>query len=147
MDSLKIKSLEDRDLGQVLAIEEEAFSNPWSFSTFIKELHNNYAYYLVGLIEDELVGYLGCWLLCNEVHITTLAVKKEYRCQGIATQLLDELFTNVKKANYQKVSLEVRASNNRAQKLYKQAGFIKVGRKQEYYSDDQEDAIVMWKQL
>ncbi|GAB6099933.1 ribosomal protein S18-alanine N-acetyltransferase [Halanaerocella petrolearia] len=147
IEEFEIIPLTERHLDQVLAIEEDSFSNPWSLPTFIRELYNSYAYYIVAVFGEEIIGYLGSWLLCDEIHITSLAVKKNYRRQGIATKLLDRLFSDVKRANYTKATLEVRESNYQAQKLYKNEGFIKVKIQKEYYSDNGEDAIVMWKQL
>lgn len=147
LGQLEIKPLSTEELDQVLAIEAESFSNPWAVATFIKELNNNYAYYLVATVKEHVVGYLGSWLLCNEVHITTLAVREKYRRQGVATKLLEELVTGLEQECYDKVSLEVRASNHQAQKLYCEQGFMKVDIESDYYSDNGEDAVVMWKQL
>ncbi|GAB6138792.1 ribosomal protein S18-alanine N-acetyltransferase [Halanaerobaculum tunisiense] len=147
LDQLEIRPLSTGELDQVLVIEAESFSNPWAVVTFIKELNNNYAHYLVAIFKEQVVGYLGSWLLCNEVHITTLAVREKYRRQGVATKLLEKLFTGLEQECYDKISLEVRASNHQAQKLYCEQGFMNVDTEPNYYSDNGEDAVVMWKQL
>jgi len=150
--SLELNNIETRpmlltDIQQVLVIEEESFGSPWSKNAFISELKNQYAYYLVASIGDKVVGYIGAWLIFDEAHITTLAVAKEYRRQGIATLILEELFKDVRENQINKATLEVRVSNQRARKLYLQEGFVEVGVRKNYYSDNKEDAVIMWKQL
>jgi ribosomal-protein-alanine N-acetyltransferase len=144
---LVIKSMGLRHLPEVTTIEEEAFSNPWSITAFIKEIYNSYATYWVGLQDEELVGYLGFWLLSEAVHLTNLAVKKECRGQGIATDLLTKLYSEAEEYDVSRVSLEVRISNGAARRLYIKEGFVEVEVKENYYKDNGEDAVVMWKQL
>ena len=150
--SLELNNIETRpmlltDIQQVLVIEEESFGSPWSENAFISEMKNQYAYYLVASIDNKVVGYIGAWLIFDEAHITTLAVAKEHRRQGIATLILEELFKNVREHQINKATLEVRVSNQRARKLYLQEGFVEVGVRKNYYSDNKEDAVIMWKQL
>ena len=147
MDSLEIREFKPTDVEEVRKIEIESFSCPWSRSTFVKELNNDYAYYLVGLLESEIVIYIGSWLLEDQIHITTLATKKRYRRQGLATELLDWLLAKAKEMDKIKISLEVRASNTAAQRLYINEGFFKIARKTGYYKDNGEDAVVMLKEV
>ena len=149
---LKLNNIETRpmllaDIQEVLVIEEESFGSPWSETAFISELKNQYAYYLVASISDKVVAYIGAWLIFDEAHITTLAVAKEHRGKGIATLILEKLFKDVRENQINKATLEVRVSNQRARKLYLQEGFVEVGVRKNYYSDNKEDAMIMWKQL
>ena len=147
MDSLQIRELEKKDLTEIAKIEREAFPTPWSRKTFLKEINNEFAYYLGGLVEGKIVSYIGAWLLDERIHITTLATKMEYRKQGLATLMLHHLLEMAKEIGKEKASLEVRVSNQAAQQLYLKEGFFKISRKQSYYKDNGEDAILMWKVL
>ncbi|TDX50957.1 ribosomal protein S18-alanine N-acetyltransferase [Orenia marismortui] len=148
MENLLIRPMKKRDLDQVLKIEEEVFSgSSWSKKAFINELKNKYSYYLVVTIADNIIGYIGGWLIFDEAHITTLAVSKEFRRQGIATGILEEFFEDIRNDNILKATLEVRVSNQGARKLYLKEGFVELGIRKNYYSDNQEDAIIMWKEL
>lgn len=144
---LKIKPMALQHLPQVRQIEQASFSSAWSITAFLKELANESAYYYVGFQGQEIVGYVGSWVLKNELHITNLAVAPDYRRQGAATQFLQFMYAKASEENLNKVSLEVRVSNKSAQRLYIKEGFIKVNRKPNYYKDNGEDAVVMWKQL
>ena len=147
MDKLEIKPLKKEYIKEVLVIEEESFNNPWSKAAFAKELKNKYGYYIVGLIGGKVVSYLGAWLFLNKAHITNLAISSNYRREGLATKLLTQLFKKLSQEGIVIVTLEVRISNQAAKNLYRSLGFVKIGIKKEYYSDNNEDAIVMWKRL
>ena len=147
MDNLEIRELKLTDLPAVLEIERESFPCPWSQLTFLKELNNSLALYLVGLVEDEIVAYIGSWLLETQIHITTLATKFAYRNEGFATQILRELLERARELEIPKASLEVRISNQGAQQLYKKENFIYISKKRSYYKDNGEDALVMWKRI
>lgn len=137
------------DLDQVLAIEGESFSTPWSRRAFEMEVNgqNEYAYYLVARCGEQILGYLGAWLIVNEAHITNIAVKSSARRQGIGEQLMGFFFNQATCRNIDAVTLEVRASNHSAQKLYRKLGFKDMGIRPKYYQDNQEDALIMWKVL
>lgn len=146
--NLTIQSMQLSDLKQVLEIEKQSFNAPWSLKSFKKELTQNpYANYLVGKKAGVVLGYVGAWIVLNESHITTLAVASAYRRQKVARQLLFELFSQLKEEGVEKVTLEVRTSNQVARKLYKGYGFEEMGVRKDYYQDNQEDAVVMWKTL
>ena len=147
MNRLEIRELQESDLEEVAKIEAEAFPSPWSNKTFLKEINNNFAYYLVGRLKGEIVAYIGCWLLDDQIHITTLATRLKYRKNGFATEMLHELLAQAKEMDKEKASLEVRVSNKTAQQMYVKEGFFKIAKKRSYYKDNGEDAIVMWKQL
>ncbi len=147
MIDLEIKPMALQHLPQVRQIEQASFSSSWSLAAFLKELANESAYYYVGCNAQEIVGYVGAWVLKQELHITNLAVAPDYRRRGVATQFLQLMYAKASKENLNKVTLEVRVSNKSAQRLYIKEGFIKVKRKLNYYQDNGEDAVVMWKQV
>ncbi|HMA59040.1 MAG TPA: ribosomal protein S18-alanine N-acetyltransferase [Halanaerobiales bacterium] len=138
------------DLGEVIKIEREAFSNPWNMKFFKEELiHNSFALYLTAKNDNELVGYVGCWFKdhANEVHIVNLAVKKTKRRQGIGSYLIKEIVDMSKNLNADTLTLEVRITNKAAIDLYIQLGFTKAGLTPNYYLDNDEDALLMKKEL
>ncbi len=129
-------------------IEEDCFSIPWSEKSFYDELtKNKMAIYIVVKENNEIIGYGGMWHVINEGHITNIAVKNEYRRKGIGSKIIDELINIAKEKEMIGITLEVRTSNNIAQNLYKKKGFIIEGIRKEYYDDNKEDAILMWKHL
>jgi len=134
------------DLEQVLAIENIAFSSPWSRNSFLYELtENKRAVYLTAKEADRVVGYTGMWVIFDEGHITNLAVHPDFRRQGIGGRLLDELAIAAKERGVSRLTLEVRLSNTGAQLLYTQKGFVSSGVRRRYYRDNNEDAVIMWK--
>ncbi|SDC23711.1 MULTISPECIES: ribosomal protein S18-alanine N-acetyltransferase [unclassified Candidatus Frackibacter] len=145
---LNVEYMKTSDLDQVLVIEKEAFNSPWSRNAFKKEItKNRYANYFVAKNEQEVIGYIGAWIILNESHITTLAVNPDYRRQGVAKKLLITLFGRLVEEGVNKVTLEVRVSNQSARRLYTDYGFDEAGIRKNYYQDNKEDAVIMWKTL
>ena len=136
------------DLDQVCEIEIEAFSHPWSKDDFEIELQSNpYALYFV-LIEEELIkAYIGIWLIYEKAQITTIAVRKDFRTQGLSKVLMKFLDAVCIENNVEEISLEVRVSNEKAINLYHRFGFIKKGIRKDYYQDNHEDAYLMVKEV
>lgn len=135
-------------LDGVLAIERSSFPTPWSRASFLNELYtNNYAFYYVCLWENKVVGYAGMWIILDEAHITNIAVHPDFRRCGIGELLLDTLIKEAVKLGAERMTLEVRISNIPAQRLYEKKGFVRSGIRKGYYTDNREDAIIMWKTL
>lgn len=133
------------DLPRVLEIERESFRTPWPADAYAHELRENrLAFYIVARVEEALVGYAGMWVILDEAHITTIAVDPRYRGQHIGERLLVGMIDAALERGARWVTLEVRRSNTTAQALYKKYGFREVGTRKGYYSDNREDAIVMW---
>ncbi len=132
------------DLQRVMEIERESFSSPWSESAYITEISNQSAYYIVGKIEGLLIGYAGMWTIMDEAHITTIAVDKNYRGRKYGERLLVALLDEAVRRKMRRVTLEVRVSNRAAQRLYLKYGFSGVAIRKGYYSDNREDALIMW---
>lgn len=137
-----------RDLGDIMKIEKLCFTTPWSKHAFLSELlDNDRAYYLVAKVEERVVGYIGIWLVAGEGHITNVAVHPEYRQRGIGNRLMQAVEELATARNHKRMTLEVRVSNETAQRLYRRLGYIAAGIRRRYYRDNDEDALVMWKEL
>lgn len=132
------------DVAAVHEIERLSFRTPWPAYAFEQELKGNrLAHYLVARAGDRVVGFGGIWLMVDEAHITTFSVHPEWRRQQIGRQLLLSLVELSLTIGARHMTLEVRASNESAQSLYRSFGFEVAGRRQGYYTDDGEDALVM----
>ena len=147
--AVQIEPMRVRDLNGVLSIEKESFPTPWSRYAFLTELlENDRAYYLVAKTKDrKLVGYIGIWLILDEGHITTIAVHPHYRGRGIGRKLLETAEVLGRERDIHRFTLEVRVSNTVAHDLYIKMGFKDGGIRPGYYRDNNEDAIIMWKEL
>lgn len=147
-EPVSIEPMRLRDLDQVLRIERLSFSAPWSRAAFLSELlENDRARYFVARIGDQVVGYTGMWIIIDEGHITNVAVHPHWRNRGIATQLLEALDDVARANGVRRMTLEVRKSNIVAHTLYEKLGFRDAGIRRAYYRDNNEDAIIMWKEL
>ncbi len=139
---LIIEAMRLEDLDQVVAIEIASFTDPWAFRAFLSELEtNNLAVYLSARLYARLIGYIGSWVIIDEVHITTLAVEAPFRRQGLATELLNALIARFEVMGARYITLEVRPSNTAARQFYEKHGFKVCGRRKLYYCD--EDALIM----
>ena len=119
------------DIDNVVEVENNCFSIPWSKASFLREIENNeVALYLVAKIENKAVGYV--------------AVHSDYRGLGIGSMLVSELLSLCQKDGINSFTLEVRRSNEIAQKLYRKYGFEERGIRKNYYEDNKEDAVIMW---
>jgi ribosomal-protein-alanine N-acetyltransferase len=139
-----IRTMTMDDLDSVLEIDQLSFPQPWPESSYRFELTANRAsILLVAEIDGRLVGYVGCWLLVDEVHISTLAVHPDFRQRGIARRLLKSVLGQAARGGAELATLEVRTSNYAAIELYENLGFEISGRRPRYYRDNQEDAHIM----
>jgi ribosomal-protein-alanine N-acetyltransferase len=132
------------DLDAVHRIERESFRTPWPPHAYRAELETNrLAQYLVARVDDAVVGFAGMWLMVDEAHVTTFAVASGWRRQGIGEWLLLALLDRARLRGAREATLEVRLSNLAARRLYEKYGFRPVGLRPRYYSDDNEDALIM----
>ena len=131
----------------IYQLSNECFTIPWSLDSINNELNNPLAKYVIAedLLTSEVIGFVGVWIIAGECDITNIAVSPKYRKQGIASNLLIKLFDVCKTFNCEDITLEVRTSNTPAQNLYKKFNFKEEGIRKGYYSDNGEDAIIMWK--
>jgi ribosomal-protein-alanine N-acetyltransferase len=133
------------DVAAVQAVERASFTNPWPANAFRHELTSNKnARYVVAREAGQVVGYAGLWLMVDEAHITTFAVLPEHRRRRIGERLLLRLFEIAEVMGAEWLTLEVRVSNLAAQRLYEKYGFKRAGVRRRYYSDNNEDALIMW---
>ena len=146
-NNIIIRPMTIDDVDSVYIVEEDCFVDPWSKDSIKKELKNNLARYLVAQLDNKIVGYVGVWFVVDEGHITNVAVHSDYRGKKIGDKLVKEMVELCKENNIVAMTLEVRASNTVAQNLYRKYGFKMGGIRKEYYSDNKEDAIIMWNQL
>ena len=135
--------MESADLADVLEIERSSFTFPWSASFFAQELKVSCAKSHLAVVDERPVGYIIYWQLPREVDIHNLAVHPAYRRRGIARSLLEFVIEAARRQSVTRVTLEVRKSNDAAQRLYHSLGFMAKGVRKGYYSDDGEDALVM----
>ena len=146
--TLAIRLMEEKDLDEIMELEHACFTLPWTKEAFYNELHNNqYARYVVLEENGKIIGYCGTWLVIDEAHITNIAILPECRGRGFGEKLLSSMMDYCREQNAERMTLEVRVSNIPAQSLYKKLGFQEGAIRKNYYSDNQEDAIVMWVNL
>jgi ribosomal-protein-alanine N-acetyltransferase len=141
---LLIEAMRLEDLDEVQAIEQASFSTPWPSNAYRSELvTNRLASYLVARIDGRIVGYGGMWLMVDEAHITTFAIHPGWRRQRIGERLLLAFLDLARDRHAREATLEVRLSNLAARRLYEKYGFRPVGLRPRYYSDNNEDALIM----
>lgn len=142
---VQIRLMDVDDLDQVMEVEKDCFPNPWNYSVFFSEItKNQFAYYLVAEMDGNIVGYCGLWVIVDEAHITNIGIHSSLRRQGIGDYLFRGAMEMAKTLGAVKISLEVRVSNKPAQALYRKYGLQDGGIRKQYYTDNQEDALVMW---
>ena len=139
----EIRFLEEGFLDEIIEIENDSFRYPWSRDAYNGEIENKLATYLTVLQDDRVVAYGGFWKVFDEANITNIAVKREYRGQGIGKVITNALIQEAKKQGIRAITLEVRVSNISAIRLYEGCGFKNAGIRKKYYPDG-EDAIIMW---
>lgn len=142
-----IRLMETRDLDEILEVEMSCFKTPWTRHMFEDELYNSNAYYFVVNVNEKIVGYVGFWKIIDEAHITNVAIHEDYRRLGYGRALITAMLNKVKELKIIAVTLEVRVSNLDAISLYESFGFVSSGVRRGYYSDNNEDALIMWLKL
>ncbi len=141
---MEIRRMTEEDISEVIAIEQENFSEPWREEDFRSSLSDEKNNYLVAVIGGHVVGYCGCWGVAGEGDIYNVAVKKEFRRQHIGKKLLKTLIQISSEKGITSFTLEVRASNTAAITLYQALGFESAGLRKDFYSKPKEDAVIMW---
>ena len=145
--TVEFRKLKLRDLGAIEDIERASYPTPWSRSMFAGELAKPSSICL-GAIDveiEQLVGYLIISRYVDAWHVMNLAVAHSHRRRGIATRLMERLFELTASDGRRGYTLEVRVSNEAAIKLYESLGFRARGIRRGYYTDNREDALIMWK--
>lgn len=146
--SLTFRFMNEEDIDDVLEIEHKSFATPWSREAFFNELtQNQFALYVVLEEENKVIGYCGSWIVVDEAHITNVALLPEYRGRKLGEALMRKLMEIASEMGAITMTLEVRVSNFTAQALYRKLGFQNGAIRKNYYTDNQEDALVMWVNL
>ncbi|HET6831788.1 MAG TPA: ribosomal protein S18-alanine N-acetyltransferase [Solirubrobacterales bacterium] len=130
------------DLPAVLSIERRSFPAPWSLAMFVLEVSKPSGVCLAAIAGDEIVGYLVCSRYADVFHLMNVAVDPELRRHGIAARMIQRMLDEA--GREERYTLEVRVSNHVAIAMYERLGFRRAGRRRRYYSDNGEDAMIMW---
>ena len=141
--------LAEEDLDEVVEIEKLCFGTPWSRALFSEELKHAEICSWMKLqgrgSAQRVAAYMGFWKAVDEAHITNLAVRPEYRRMGLGKALVLEMMALAKTQGCVRATLEVRPSNEAALRLYESLCFAAVAMRPKYYLDNEEDALIMWK--
>lgn len=147
------RKLKPEDVYEVVQIEKQCFSDPWSESAILESALSPNSYFIVAVKkfekeEDEekkILGYAGLYAAGEEAYVYNIAVRPEWQGKGIGKSLINELVSYCLKNNLGFISLEVRISNNIAINLYKKFGFKILGKRRNFYKNPSEDALIMTK--
>ncbi len=142
-----IREMKSEDVPAVAELEKVCFSDPWSEKSIASERDNRLSYWLVAEDNGEIAGYVGSQSVLDGADMMNLAVKPEYRRQGIGEALVNGLVNYLRQKGIIALLLEVRVSNIPAIALYEKLGFRQVGRRPRYYHNPREDALILRKEL
>ena len=142
--SVSFREMVPDDADVVAAVEAACFPVPWSRESCGREASNEHTCYRLAVADEQVVGFAGCWVTCDEAQITNIALLPDWRGQGLGTRLMADLMAAAKARGCTAMTLEVRPSNTAALALYHHYGFKEAGRRKGYYTDNGEDAIIMW---
>lgn len=143
--AVDIRPLGIVDLDAIEVIERRAYRTPWSPSMFASELAKGTSICLGAFQGEELIGYIVNSRYVDAWHVMNVAVDPNHQRRGIATQLLGRLFELTRDEHRRGYTLEVRVSNEGALQLYERLGFERHGIRRGYYTDNKEDAVIMWR--
>ena len=143
--AVEIRPLGLSDLTAIDSIEQRAYRTPWSRSMFASELAKSSSVCLGAYDGQRLIGYVVNSRYVDAWHIMNVAVDPDYQRRGIATRLLERLFELTRDDQRRGYTLEVRISNSEAISLYEKLGFTRQGVRRGYYTDNREDALIMWR--
>jgi ribosomal-protein-alanine N-acetyltransferase len=137
----------DGDLDGVLDVESESFTNPWTRDMYAWELQNRAVchIYVVRTPDCPVAGFCAFWLVFDEIHVNNIAIRPAFRGQGIGTALMHHVLAEGRALGARRATLEVRASNGAARRMYERLGFAVAGTRRDYYSHPVEDALILWK--
>jgi len=145
--NVQLRRLETKDLDVVEAIEQESYPTPWSRSMFDAELRKASSLAIGAFTDDgDLIGYAFVSRYVDAWHVMNVAVAHAFRRRGIASALLERLFAVTATDPRRGYTLEVRVSNTGAIMLYERLGFESRGLRRGYYTDNREDALIMWRE-
>jgi ribosomal-protein-alanine N-acetyltransferase len=136
----------DADLDGVLSVEAESFTNPWTREMYAWELRNRSVchIYLVRTPESAVAGFCAFWFVFDEIHINNVAMRPQFRGLGLGSTLLRHVLAEARRLGARRATLEVRASNEGALRLYERLGFHVAATRRNYYTNPVEDALILW---
>ena len=140
---LRMHALLPEHIPLLLPLEHASYPDPWTQGMFRQEVKNIHSYFYVGFLDEILVGYTGFWLVAGEAHITKVTIDEKHRRHGLGCELMIFLLEKGIALGAKTFRLEVRESNDTAQRLYERLGFTQIGRREGYYTKCRETAIVM----
>lgn len=142
--SITVYPMTEKDLAEVVALEGEVFTWPWSERSFVEEMGRGFSHIFVARDKaGALLGFIIFWALYDEMHILNLAVGEEARRRGVGLGLVTEALRYARRRGATTADLEVRESNAAAISFYEKLGFTRVGRRRGYYESPAEDAVLM----
>lgn len=145
MDNFHVRKMNVHDIAYVGRVEAATYNNPWPHDIFFREIiDNKHAHYFVAILDDSVIGYGGMWLVADDAQITNIAIHPSYRGHKLGEKLFQQMLEFGVHHGMKRLSLEVRESNVVAQRMYKKFGLVRGGIRKNYYTDNQEDAVVMW---
>jgi ribosomal-protein-alanine N-acetyltransferase len=142
---IDVRRLDLGDLDAIEVIEQRAYPTPWSRAMFASELAKPTSICLGAFEGTELVGYIVNSRYVDAWHVMNVAVDPDRQRRGVATKLLGRLFEVTREDERRGYTLEVRVSNEGAIRLYEGLGFESRGIRRGYYTDNREDALIMWR--
>ena len=145
-DDWTVEPATEADLDDLLAIEQASFTNPWTRQMFVWEMENTgvSAVHVLRTPEWRVAAFCMTWLVLDEVHVNNLAVRPEFRGRGAGRAILMEVFRLGRAQGARRATLEVRKSNAVALALYASLGFEVMGTRRDYYTNPNEDALILW---
>ena len=143
----EIVSMNESHVSQIAEIEKLCFSAPWTENSIREELTNEVAHFIAAVSGEKVLGYIGVHEICGEAYVDNIAVRPDYRRMGLGEKLLCEAQNGATKRNCEFISLEVRKSNAPAIALYEKQGYNIAGERKIFYTDPDEDGLIMTKGL
>lgn len=148
MANFFIEKMTEEDIDDVMKIDKMSFPTPWTRDLYEAELiKNKHAHYFVVAKEEQIIGFIGLWIVADDAQVTNIAIDPQYRGHKIGEKLFGYGLTYAINQGAMRISLEVRVSNKIAQNMYRKFGLVPGGIRKNYYPDNGEDAIVMWANL
>lgn len=147
MPELIIREMREEDIPEIMDIERDSFSTPWSENSFLHEAYKKYGISKTAVFEGRVIGYICVNYVFHEAHLLNLAVHRDFRRRGVATILMDETIKELRKKGCAFIYLEVRISNIGARKFYEPFGFRIESVRKKYYTNPDEDALLMMGRL
>jgi [ribosomal protein S18]-alanine N-acetyltransferase len=147
-DAIVERMESDADLTAVAELEARCFTNPWTRDMLARELaQSDIAHvFILRLPGERVAAFCSCWIIADELHVNTIAVDPRYRRLGLATHLMRHVMIEAARRGATRATLEVRESNEAARILYQSLGFGVTAVRRRYYTNPEEDALILWRE-